>query len=176
MKTLRPLIFFGQVRIRHDRRNHRKGAVSSTDQCNFQPFLLPLKEYQWTVSRRDIKRWRQRLADISWFMHIVKEAIARQANKEDHCTGRCWEGCFKSKGLLDKAALLSGMVYVELNPIRAGMAKAPETSSHTSIHRRLDMLNKGMPQSPCLESFVGITESAVGIPFRLKDYLASQLR
>jgi hypothetical protein len=39
------MIFFGQAQAQHDRRNHRKGAVSSTDQRNFQPFLLRLLDY-----------------------------------------------------------------------------------------------------------------------------------
>jgi hypothetical protein len=32
--------------------------------------------------------YRQRLYDISWLMASLNEPIARQANKEDGCTGR----------------------------------------------------------------------------------------
>jgi REP element-mobilizing transposase RayT len=32
--------------------------------------------------------YRQRLYDISWLMHNLNEYIAREANKEDKCTGR----------------------------------------------------------------------------------------
>jgi hypothetical protein len=85
----------------------------------------------WVAERR------KRLSDLGWFMKALKEPIARRANREDGCTGAFWEGRFRSTALLDDAAVLACLVYVDLNPVRANVAATPETSDHTSIQDRI---------------------------------------
>jgi REP element-mobilizing transposase RayT len=110
------------------------------------------------------KTWRERLSDLSWFMRCINEPIARMANAEDHCTGRFWEGRFKSQALLDERALLACMAYVDLNPIRASLAKTPEQSDYTSIQERIEH-----PDNEDLKTLD--EEGDNGIPISLKDYL-----
>ena len=115
---------------------------------------------------RLIQTWRERLMDLSWYMRCLNEPIARMANHEDHCTGRFWEGRFKSQALLDERAVLACMAYVDLNPIRAALAKTPEQSDFTSIQERI--LH---PENSSLRPFAERADDAVGLPFGLKDYL-----
>ena len=88
-----------------------------------------------------IAQLRKRLCSLSWFMGRLNEYIARAANKEDKVKGRFWESRFKCTALLDDAAITSCMVYVDLNPIRAGLAATPEDSNFTSIQERIRAWN-----------------------------------
>ena len=80
---------------------------------------------------------RSRLSDLSWLMRCLAEPIARAANREDRCKGRFWEGRFKAQRLCDERALLAAMAYVDLNPVRAGIAQRLEDSAHTSVAARM---------------------------------------
>lgn len=129
---------------------------------------------------RDIASvWRQRLGCISWFMRCLNEYIARCANAEDGCRGRFWEGRFKSIALLDEAALLSCMAYVDLNPVRAGIADSLQDSDFTSLQARLREATAEQepegPSTPALRSFQETHSSPIPdnrLPGSFPDYLA----
>lgn len=134
---------------------------------------VPLNHEEQSLLSDDIQRWRNQLIDISWFMRALNEPIARQANTEDKCTGKFWEARFSSQALLDEKALAACMAYVELNPIRAKVNATPETSTYTSIKKRIDTLKQHKTQASQLMKFAGNPrkEMPTGLPFKLEDYL-----
>jgi hypothetical protein len=94
-----------------------------------------------------VEKLRKRLCSLSWFMGRLNEFIARAANAEDKVKGRFWESRFKCQALLDDAAVIACMAYVDLNPIRAGLAATLEESDFTSIQERIRAWQKGNMQS-----------------------------
>jgi len=100
--------------------------------------------YPSEVSRRVIAHWseerwerfRQRLFDVSEFMRNLQAAYARWYNRVNDRRGRFWADRFKSVCLQQGNAVLDCMLYVDLNPIRAGLVERPEEWRGSSVYLR----------------------------------------
>lgn len=96
-----------------------------------------------------LKERRRKLCSISTFMGQVAVHVARRANKEDKCTGHFWQGRFDSQLLMDADAVMSANMYVDLNPIRAGMVDDIRKVKNGSIIKRLKILeDQGVDLKP----------------------------
>lgn len=138
---------------------------------------LELESEQLEEFNSVVAQWRDNLSNLSRFMGNLNESIARRANKEDDCTGAFWESRFKTQAILDVPALLRTLCYVDLNPVRAKMAKTPESSHHTSVRRRLKFNSSGLlpfqnelPERASAQSLNELPAAAV-LPIDFADYL-----
>jgi len=103
--------------------------------------VIPVSD-QWVQSRlKDegwVKRARERLRSLSWFMKCLKEPLSAARESAGRNSGAFFEARFKSVAILDEESLLAIAAYIDLNPVAAGIAEVPETSEHTSIKVRAE--------------------------------------
>ena len=71
-------------------------------------------------------RVRERLFDLSLFMKELKLRMTLAYNFSTGRRGTLWEGRFKSMLVQGGEALRAVAAYIDLNPVRAGLAKEPE--------------------------------------------------
>ena len=126
--------------------------------------LVPLDEEKVKAalrSKKKVAQFRRNLSSLSRFMWYLNEPIARMANREDKVKGRFFEERFRATRVDDLAGLLGSLVYIDLNEIRAGMAKTPEDSRYTSAFQRIQdlLLEEVIDGDPPTQE-----PSAAGIP------------
>lgn len=88
----------------------------------------------WLSSKWE--RFNERVFDVSEFMRNLQASFARWYNKSFGRKGRLWGDRFKSTLLEDEKALLDCLLYVELNPVRAGLVNRPEDYAGSSLFLR----------------------------------------
>jgi len=82
------------------------------------------------------EHFNKRIFDVSEFMRNVQAAFATWYNRTFERRGRFWADRFKSTLLESGQAVLDCMLYVDLNPVRAGIVKRPEEHKGASIYLR----------------------------------------
>jgi hypothetical protein len=114
--------------------------------CRLNRRRLQLKEEPLSRKRLDklledterVAEWRKRLSDLSWFMIMLKEPIAREANIEDGVSGHFFGERFWCRRCWTKEEVTQAMMFAHTNPVRAGLAETPETAEYSSLRDRLE--------------------------------------
>jgi hypothetical protein len=94
--------------------------------------ISPKRLAELLLNKEHIRKCRERLSSISWFMRYIKHPVAVWANAEDQRTGHFFEGRFRVTHIETLEQLLNTILYNDLNPIRAGFARSMIDSDHTS--------------------------------------------
>lgn len=115
----------------------------------------------WQFKDR-IQYYRKKLGDLSEYVKAIKNSFSRWYNKKNNRTGYFWGDRFKSVLVQEGSALLNMLIYIDLNPIRAGIVERPEDYRWSGIGYRV-----GMGGNDFL-SFEGLFEGAQNA---LKKYM-----
>jgi len=118
-----------------------------------------------------VEQLRAKLGSMSTFMQLLKQPIARRANLEDGCTGHFFEQRFYSGAVLSDASVTAAMAYVDLNPIRAKIAKTIAEAEHTAIHARLQAVDSQAELEAYLQPVISGLKEATVVSLTLSDYV-----
>jgi putative transposase len=86
--------------------------------------------------RANWARFEERIFDVSEYMRNFQAAFARWYNQTFARQGRFWGERFKSTLLEDEKHVVDCLLYVELNPVRAGIVAQPEAYEGSSLFYR----------------------------------------
>lgn len=137
------------------------------------PGVLEEHRHALLANTQRLAHVRKQLGSVSTFMKFLKQDIARRANAEEGVKGHFFEQRFWSGALLSDRAVTSTMLYVDLNPFRALIAKRIEEIQHAGITERLVHL-EAHPAS--LDGYlrplaVGLGDPERVLPLSLRAYL-----
>jgi putative transposase len=74
----------------------------------------------------NLRRFERMMGDVSWFMRLLKQRFSVWYNRSFEREGTFWSERFKSVLVEDSEDAIRTMAaYIDLNPVRAGIAKDP---------------------------------------------------
>ena len=114
-------------------------AFPPTERGEVVEALKPERRELMLGDPKRLSRARRTLGSLSHFMKHLKQPVARRANLEDGCEGHFFEQRFYSGALLTEEALVAAMAYIDLNPVRAKLAKRIGDIRDASIAARLQV-------------------------------------
>jgi putative transposase len=88
-------------------------------------------------------RYTRRMHDLSEFMKSLLERFTKWFNRKHKRSGTLWEDRFKSVIVESGTAARTMAAYIDLNPVRAGLAKDPADYRWSSYGEAMGGSNKG---------------------------------
>lgn len=108
------------------------------------------------------RTWQARCRDLSWFMRHLQHLFSVWFNRTRGRRGPVWCGRFKNTVLDQADAVWRGWMYIEGNPVRAGLSREPGGYGFSSLGR----WKQGMA-TPCgtrgLRKLVEVIGPEVGV-------------
>lgn len=93
-------------------------------------------------SDNDIPYLREKLSSLSELVREIKVGFSRFYNKRHNRRGYFWGDRFKSLIVQKGETLVNCLAYIDLNPLRAGIAEKPETYRWSSLGYHVQTNNK----------------------------------
>jgi putative transposase len=115
----------------------------------------------------------RRFDDLAKVMHGLQLAYSNYYNDRNSSCGRVWQGRFCSKLIKDEKYLLTAGLYIEGNPVRAGVVTAPEEYPWSSY--RSYIMNIEDPLIEFDPYYVALKKTASGRASKYKRMMADYL-
>ena len=119
-----------------DRKRRRRLGIDS------DALPQPMEVALLLADPTEVRRRRGQLSSLSSFMKDLKQQVAARANAEDDVDGHFFAARYRSHRLLDERAALLCASYVDMNPVRAGMAGSALLATHTSVQEHARRLRR----------------------------------
>ena len=102
------------------------GEEYSDEEIKKRFSLLYGDEKNRNLGDGQIPSLREKWADLSEYVKEVKQSFSRFYNRLHHRKGFFWSDRFKSVIVDNGDTLINCLAYIDLNPVRAGLAEKPE--------------------------------------------------
>ena len=127
--------------------NHFHILVKMVPECKFTDEDIKKRHAAFYGDKRlladgQIPVLREKLSCLSEFMREIKVGFTRFYNKRHHRRGYFWGDRFKSVIVESGETLINCLVYIDLNPLRAGLVERPEKYRWNSIGYHIQTNNK----------------------------------
>jgi putative transposase len=117
--------------VGHDYKKYVSNLFKYKELYGFELYAFALlPNHLHMLIKPDYKR------EIAGVMRSINVSYSLWHNRRYDCIGHVWQDRFKSRIIRDSNDLLNCMGYIEMNPIRAGLANSIEGYMWSSRHNR----------------------------------------